>query len=188
METTYTIGLDFGTNSVRALIVDTKDGNEIASSVWNYAHGEAGVVIDPKDPNLARQHPQDYIDGIRESIRGAMQAASKNNDFSAGRHLVGVGSAQDQRAKAPHLLVQEAHGVVLLVVGAQRVRADKLGERCRLVCRGGALRPHLMQHDRNAASGELPGSLAACKAAADDVHGAGALVGHGRKLGAHGPE
>jgi L-ribulokinase len=62
----YTIGLDYGTNSVRALIVDTADGREVATSVWNYEHGEAGVILS-RDPNLARQHPADYIKGAETS-------------------------------------------------------------------------------------------------------------------------
>ncbi len=65
----YTIGLDFGTNSVRALLVNTATGAEIATAIFDYRHGNAGVILDPKDPNLARQHPQDYLDGAEISIR-----------------------------------------------------------------------------------------------------------------------
>ena len=50
----YTIGLDFGTNSVRAIVVDTANGNECGSAVFNYPHGDMGVVIDAKDPHVAR--------------------------------------------------------------------------------------------------------------------------------------
>jgi L-ribulokinase len=70
----YAIGLDYGTNSVRALLVDVADGREVATSVYNYAHGDAGVLVDPRDPNLARQNPADYVDGfyatVREVLRG----------------------------------------------------------------------------------------------------------------------
>ena len=38
----YTLGLDYGTNSVRALIVDTANGKEVAAAVWNYSHGTQG--------------------------------------------------------------------------------------------------------------------------------------------------
>ena len=37
----YTIGLDFGTNSVRALVVNAKNGKEIGSFVWEYAHSKS---------------------------------------------------------------------------------------------------------------------------------------------------
>ena len=47
----YAIGLDYGTNSVRSVIVDTTNGRELGSAVFNYPHGDMGVVIDPKDPN-----------------------------------------------------------------------------------------------------------------------------------------
>ena len=66
----YTIGLDYGTNSVRALIVDTANGREVATSVWNYEHGEAGVILS-RDPNLARQHPADYSKALRLQSSGA---------------------------------------------------------------------------------------------------------------------
>ena len=50
----YTIGLDFGTNSVRAVVVDTTDGRICGSNVYAYAHGDMGVIGDVKDPNVAR--------------------------------------------------------------------------------------------------------------------------------------
>jgi L-ribulokinase len=72
----YSIGLDYGTNSVRALVVDTADGREVATSVWNYAHGDSGVILS-RDPHLARQHPADYIKGAELSIQGALAVARK---------------------------------------------------------------------------------------------------------------
>jgi L-ribulokinase len=44
------------------LIVDTVVGREIATAVWDYEHGDAGVILS-RDPNLARQHPADYLKG-----------------------------------------------------------------------------------------------------------------------------
>ena len=57
MSNQYTIGLDYGTNSVRALIVNVANGAEVAAAVWTYAHGTQGVILS-RDPNLARQHPR----------------------------------------------------------------------------------------------------------------------------------
>ena len=54
----YTIGLDYGTNSVRAIVVNVANGSEVAASVWNYTHGTHGVILS-RDPTLARQHPAD---------------------------------------------------------------------------------------------------------------------------------
>jgi L-ribulokinase len=90
MSSKYSIGLDYGTNSVRTVIVNVKTGDELASNVWQYAHGDEGIVLDAKDPNLARQHPQDYVDGIRESVRGALADANKETGFSPS-DVIGIG-------------------------------------------------------------------------------------------------
>jgi L-ribulokinase len=90
MNAKYTIGLDYGTNSVRALIVNVANGAEIAAAVWTYAHGEQGVILS-RDPNLARQHPADYVKGAEISIRQALAKAKKAvRGFSAGQ-IVGIG-------------------------------------------------------------------------------------------------
>jgi L-ribulokinase len=59
-----TLGLDYGTNSVRGLLVDVETGAELGSAVFNYPTGDAGVWLDAGDPHLARQNPQDYLDGF----------------------------------------------------------------------------------------------------------------------------
>ncbi|MDR0327885.1 MAG: ribulokinase, partial [Planctomycetaceae bacterium] len=74
----FSIGVDYGTNSVRAIIVDLADGSEVASSVYQYPSGDAGVLIDPKDPLLARQNPADYIDGFYQSVSKAVKKAKKS--------------------------------------------------------------------------------------------------------------
>jgi L-ribulokinase len=56
MSTHYTIGLDYGTNSVRALLVDTADGREVAAAIWGYEHGHAGVVLG-RDPTSRASIP-----------------------------------------------------------------------------------------------------------------------------------
>ena len=86
MATQYTIGLDYGTNSVRALIVNVANGDEIASAVWNYAHGTAGVILS-RDPNLARQHPADYIQrrGNHDQAGAGVTAKKSVKGFSAGQ-------------------------------------------------------------------------------------------------------
>jgi L-ribulokinase len=86
----YTIGLDYGTNSVRALIVNVANGAEIASAVWNYVHGTAGVILS-RDPNLARQHPADYLQGAEITIRQALAFAKKNVRGFRAEQVVGIG-------------------------------------------------------------------------------------------------
>ncbi len=87
----YAIGLDFGTNSCRSLIVDLDDGTELASNVFPYPSGKDGILLDPKEPNLARQNPQDYIEGIKETITNAISKAKKeNSEFDPG-NIIGIG-------------------------------------------------------------------------------------------------
>jgi L-ribulokinase len=90
MKPRYTIGLDYGTNSVRALIVNVANGAEIASAVWNYAHGTAGVILS-RDPNLARQHPLDYINGAEITIKAALASAKKSVRGFSTDQIVGIG-------------------------------------------------------------------------------------------------
>ncbi|MDY0169004.1 MAG: ribulokinase [Thermoguttaceae bacterium] len=89
-EPRFSLGVDFGTNSVRALVVDAADGGEVASAVFNYPSGQDGILLDPKDPNLARQNPADYIEGFRRAVAGAVRAAKRVDGFDAGR-VVGIG-------------------------------------------------------------------------------------------------
>jgi L-ribulokinase len=86
----FSIGVDYGTNSVRALVVDTSDGSEIASHVYNYPSGDQGVLLDKKDPNVARQNPADYIEGFFKSVRRAVAAAKKKRSFKP-ENVVGIG-------------------------------------------------------------------------------------------------
>jgi L-ribulokinase len=86
----YTIGLDYGTNSVRALVVDTANGREAGTAVWNYAHGTAGVILS-RDPNLARQHPADYVKGAEITIKNALADAKKNVRGFKPEQVVGIG-------------------------------------------------------------------------------------------------
>lgn len=74
----YTIGIDYGTNSVRAIVADCRDGSIAGSGVFNYPHGDKGVVIDSADSNVARQHPADYLDGLKVTVKTALAEAGVN--------------------------------------------------------------------------------------------------------------
>lgn len=67
MSTKYAIGVDFGTDSVRSVIVDTTNGEEKASSVFYYPRWKKGLYNHP-DINQFRQHPLDYIEGLERTI------------------------------------------------------------------------------------------------------------------------
>ncbi len=90
MSAKYTIGLDYGTNSVRALIVNVANGAEIAAAVWTYAHGTQGVLL-TRDPNQARQHPGDYVTGAEITIQQALAAAKKAVKGFRADQVVGIG-------------------------------------------------------------------------------------------------
>ncbi len=89
--TQYALGIDYGTNSCRSLLIDLENGAEIGSSVFNYPSGEMGVLLDPKNPHVARQNPQDYLDGLVAVTRGALeQAAVKVAGFDPAQ-VIGIG-------------------------------------------------------------------------------------------------
>ncbi len=87
----YALGMDFGTNSCRALIVDLSDGSEVGGHVYAYPGGENGVILDAKDPNVARQNPQDYLTGIEISVRKAVKEAGKNRPGFDSGAIIGIG-------------------------------------------------------------------------------------------------
>lgn len=91
MNNRYTLGLDFGTNTVRALLVRVSDGAEVASAVFGYPHGENGILTDPNDPNLARQHPADYLAGIEYTVPTVLKEAAASVPGFAPEQVVGIG-------------------------------------------------------------------------------------------------
>ena len=58
--------------------------------MYNYPSGDGGILTDPKDPNLARQNPADYIEGFYRSVAGAIRAAKKQRHFRPDA-VVGLG-------------------------------------------------------------------------------------------------
>jgi L-ribulokinase len=87
----HTIGVDYGTNSVRTLVVGCEDGSEKGTAVFDYPSGDHGILLDPKDPHLARQNPADYLAGLEASVNGALTAAEKNDPSFSRRDVIGIG-------------------------------------------------------------------------------------------------
>ncbi len=85
------IGLDYGTNSVRCLVVDTANGNELGTAVWNYATGDKGIILDKSDHNVARQNPADYLKGLEVTIKQALKLAAKADKRFSPDQIVGIG-------------------------------------------------------------------------------------------------
>lgn len=87
----YSLGIDYGTNSCRSLLIDLDNGAEVGSTVFNYPSGEMGILLDPKDPHVARQNPQDYLDGLEAVTRGALQQAQESVPGFDPARVIGIG-------------------------------------------------------------------------------------------------
>lgn len=70
----YVIGADFGTDSVRSVIINSHNGQEIASSVFYYPRWKQQLYCNPNRQQY-RQHPLDYLEGIETSIRQCVEKA-----------------------------------------------------------------------------------------------------------------
>ncbi|MCA9902728.1 MAG: ribulokinase [Anaerolineae bacterium] len=86
----YTIGIDFGTLSGRAVLIDTRDGREIASAVYDYPHGVIDDVLPGSGrklpPDWALQDPQDYLDTLVNTIPAAVRKSGVDP-----KDIVGIG-------------------------------------------------------------------------------------------------
>ena len=74
MKPSYVIGVDYGTDSVRSVVVDAGNGAEIASSVFYYPRWRAGLYCNPS-LNQFRQHPLDYMEGLEATIKDCIRQA-----------------------------------------------------------------------------------------------------------------
>ncbi|MDW8298140.1 MAG: ribulokinase [Anaerolineae bacterium] len=85
----YTIGLDFGTLSARAVLVDVRDGREIATAVFEYPHGVMDTALPSGKPlphDWALQHPQDYLDALYHCVPAVLRESGV-----AAQDVVGIG-------------------------------------------------------------------------------------------------
>lgn len=78
MDENYVIGLDYGSDSVRAIIVDTKNGKQLSESVFIYPRWKEGLYCNIKK-NQFRQHPLDYLDGLIFTITDALSKAGEGS-------------------------------------------------------------------------------------------------------------
>ncbi len=85
MEQNYVIGLDYGSDSARAVVVETTTGKTIATSVCYYPRWSKGLYCNPSI-NQYRQHPQDYIDALVATVRGALEQCPEGT----GEKVVGI--------------------------------------------------------------------------------------------------
>lgn len=76
MKSTYTIGVDYGTDSVRALVVNNQTGENIGTAVHYYERWKQGLFCNPSISQF-RQHPLDYLEGLEGAITGALSGISE---------------------------------------------------------------------------------------------------------------
>ncbi|HLA41253.1 MAG TPA: ribulokinase [Candidatus Glassbacteria bacterium] len=81
MERSFVIGVDFGTDSVRALVADTSDGSQAGAAVAEFSRWSDGLYCDPA-ANRFRQHPLDHIESLERAVAGALKDAGAG---AAGR-------------------------------------------------------------------------------------------------------
>jgi L-ribulokinase len=85
MQHQYAIGVDYGTDSVRALVVNTQTGENLGTAVHYYARWAKGQFCDPSSQQF-RQHPLDYLEGLENAIKGAL--ANVSDDVR--QNIVGI--------------------------------------------------------------------------------------------------
>jgi L-ribulokinase len=78
----FVIGVDYGTDSVRSVIVDARNGKELASSVFNYPRWQQGLYCNAAQ-NQFRQHPLDYVEGLEQNIKNCIRIAGGTSVTSA---------------------------------------------------------------------------------------------------------
>ena len=103
----YVIGLDYGTDSCRAVIFDVENGNEIASSVKYYPRWKEGKYCNPQ-ANQYRQHPLDYLETLVLSVKEALAQTPTGTSENV------VGMAFDTTGSTPVLI--DANGTPLALL------------------------------------------------------------------------
>jgi L-ribulokinase len=73
----FVIGIDYGTDSVRSVVVDTDNGTIVGTSVFEYVRWKKGLYCNPS-VNQFRQHPLDYIEGLEQTVKGAISSLSED--------------------------------------------------------------------------------------------------------------
>ncbi len=177
----YVVGLDYGTNSVRALLVDVSDGREVAGAAWTYAHGDEGVIL-CRDPNLARQHPRDYLEGAERVIRSALAAARRSVRGFRPSQVVGVGV--DTTGSTPMPVDASGRPLALQRRWAQNLAAmawlwkdhTATAEAAEITALARELRPHFLAQCGGAYSSEwFFSKVLCCRRTAPDVFDAAHL-------------
>ena len=92
----YVIGMDFGTGSLRSVITDVSNGEDIASCISYFKRWEENRYCNP-GKNQFRQHPLDYIESLEESVAGVLKKASPDT----ADNIIGIGVDTTGSTPAP---------------------------------------------------------------------------------------
>lgn len=100
MKRSFTLGYDYGTNSVRAVVVSTSSGEVLGEGIYDYQRGERGILLEKSEPLLARQDPIDHINGFKFAGKSAIIDAEKSEGFSP-QDVCGIGIATTGSSPLP---------------------------------------------------------------------------------------
>lgn len=92
MERNYVIGVDFGSDSVRSILVDTADGSVLSTSVFEYPRWKKGAYCRPAKSQY-RQHPLDHLEGLEKTIAAVVQQSGINPKLIKGIGIDATGSS-----------------------------------------------------------------------------------------------
>src|SRR5690606_34918225 len=105
----FTIGLDFGTDSVRALLVNARTGEEVLSSVSPYPRWRQGLYCDPLRARF-RQHPLDYVEAMEscmQELLAGVESGVVPNIVALGIDTTGSTPVAVNQAGTPLALLPE---------------------------------------------------------------------------------
>ena len=105
--TSYALGLDYGTDSLRALLVDALTGAQVATAVVHYKRWSKGLYCSPAKDQF-RQHPLDYTEGLVEVVQNLWKKAPPG----AAQHVVGM--SFDTTGSTPICLNSDGVALALL--------------------------------------------------------------------------
>lgn len=105
------IGIDFGSDSARAIVTDVQNGKKVGEGVWEYTRWSQGKYCD-SSKRMFRQHPLDYIEALTESVRGAVEDARGNLQTDVREMIVAL--AVDTTGSTPCPVDREGSPLALL--------------------------------------------------------------------------
>ena len=135
----YVVGVDFGTESGRAVVIDTADGRELGSSVYRYANGVIDAQLPAPDddvrlgPDWALQDPEDYLRTFQQAVPAALAAAGVDPAAGGGR---------GHRLHGLHDAAHEGGRHAPLHAARAAPRTARLGQALEAPCRPAGGRPH----------------------------------------------